>query len=252
MSDDTSREQPLMQHLIALRGCVISCLLAWFSCCVAAGCASPVVLSWLKRPMKALEEAGKLRVEGLDLLSGMDVLFSIALWGGLLLSFPLLAYYILKFVFPALTKKEKISILAYLAGGTVSFVIGFGVAYSQMLPVAVEFFVAVNDWMGLTVEIIRIDGYISLILKAMLGLGLVFQLPLLLFVLGCLGVVESSSLRRWRRFAIVVAFFLGMVLTPPDPMSQIIMALPLCILYELCIWGVWLKEKLSSAGQSES
>ena len=85
--------------------------------------------------------------------------------------------------------------------------------------------------------------YISIVLKAVFGLGLVFQIPLALFALGCMGVVSSKTLAQWRRFAIVAAFFLGMVLTPPDPMSQLLMALPLCLLYELCIWGVWLKEK---------
>ena len=81
--------------------------------------------------------------------------------------------------------------------------------------------------------------------------GLVFQVPLLLFVLGWLGVITSESLRAWRRFAIVTAFFLGMVLTPPDPMSQILMALPLCLLYELSIWGVRFKEICSGEGEKK-
>lgn len=241
----SSSEQPLMQHLIALRSCIVACILAWVACCIAAGCFSPVILDWLKAPVKALEAAGRIRVEGLDLTSGIATLLTIALWGGLLLSLPLLAYHILKFIFPALTRKEKISILAYLLAGTISFTAGFALAYSQMLPVAVDFLCRINSWMGLNVEIVRIDGYISIILKAMLGFGLVFQLPLMLFVLGCMGIIESKTLRSWRRFAIVLAFFLGMVLTPPDPMSQIMMALPLCVMYELSIWGVWLKEKLT-------
>ncbi|MBO7088272.1 MAG: twin-arginine translocase subunit TatC, partial [Lentisphaeria bacterium] len=78
-----------------------------------------------------------------------------------------------------------------------------------------------------------------------LAFGLVFQVPLILFVLGWLGVISSNSLRSWRRFAIVLAFFLGMVLTPPDPMSQLLMAIPLILLYELSIWGVYFKEVCS-------
>jgi sec-independent protein translocase protein TatC len=73
---------------------------------------------------------------------------------------------------------------------------------------------------------------------------MVFQVPLILFVLGWLGVITSEMLRKYRRFAIVLAFVLGMVLTPPDPMSQILMAVPLCLMYELCVWGVWAKERL--------
>ena len=81
-----------------------------------------------------------------------------------------------------------------------------------------------------------------LILKLILAFGLVFQIPLVMFVLGWLGVISSETLRKWRKFAIVFAFVLGMVLTPPDPMSQMLMALPLCILYEISVWAVWLKE----------
>lgn len=78
-----------------------------------------------------------------------------------------------------------------------------------------------------------------------------FQVPLVLMVLGWLGVISSDSLRRYRRFAIVIAFVLGMALTPPDPMSQLLMAVPLCLLYELSIWIVWLKEKTSFSGGKE-
>jgi sec-independent protein translocase protein TatC len=90
---------------------------------------------------------------------------------------------------------------------------------------------------------VRIEGYTSIVLKLVLAFGMVFQVPLILFVLGWLGVITSDMLRKYRRFAIVIAFFLGMVLTPPDPMSQMLMAFPLCIFYEICIWGVWAKER---------
>ena len=80
-------------------------------------------------------------------------------------------------------------------------------------------------------------------LKTIIAFGLVFQLPLIIFVLGWFGVVTSKGLRDKRRIAIVMSFVLAMFLTPPDPMSQIFMAVPLCLLYELSIWMVWLKEK---------
>ena len=82
--------------------------------------------------------------------------------------------------------------------------------------------------------------------------GLVFQVPLILFVLGCFGIVTSRGLREKRRISIVVSFVLAMVLTPPDPMSQIVMALPLCILYEAAIWAIWLKEKATFTGRKKS
>ena len=103
----------------------------------------------------------------------------------------------------------------------------------------------------MSVTEVQIENYVPLILKLILAFGLVFQVPLLLFVLGWLGVISSDSLRRWRRFAIVLAFFLGMVLTPPDPMSQILMAVPLILLYELSIWGVYFREACSGEHASK-
>jgi sec-independent protein translocase protein TatC len=90
---------------------------------------------------------------------------------------------------------------------------------------------------------ITIDTYIPVVLKLIVAFGLVFQVPLILFVLGCFGIVTSEGLRAKRRLAIVISFVMAMILTPPDPMSQIIMAIPLCTLYEIAIWAVWLKEK---------
>jgi sec-independent protein translocase protein TatC len=81
------------------------------------------------------------------------------------------------------------------------------------------------------------------VLKTIIAFGLVFQLPIILFVLGWFGVITSRGLREKRRIAIVLAFVLSMFLTPPDPMSQLFMAIPLCLLYEVSIWAVWLKEK---------
>ena len=93
--------------------------------------------------------------------------------------------------------------------------------------------------------ILRIENYISIVLKTIIAFGLVFQLPLILFVLGWFGILTSKVLREKRRVAIVLSFFLAMFLTPPDPMSQIFMAVPLALLYELSIWAIWLKEKSS-------
>ena len=123
--------------------------------------------------------------------------------------------------------------------------------HSKITPQAVAFFDVVNRWVHLPVTVVRIEGYISIILKLIIAFGLVFQIPLMLFVLGWLGLISSATLRRFRKFAIVIAFFLGMALTPPDPMSQIMMAVPLCLFYELSVWGVWLKEKLDFTERAE-
>jgi sec-independent protein translocase protein TatC len=242
--------RPFMEHIAALRSCLVYALLSWVICCVCVGVFSPTVLSWLRAPAAELEAAGKIRIVSLNITGGFGQIMSIAMWGGTALSFPFVMYFILRFVFPALTKREKVAILFFLLSGTVLFGFGVSFAYGQLAPNVVRFFDVVNTWVGLSVTEVQIENFVPLVLKLVLAFGLVFQVPLLLFVLGWLGVISSDSLRRWRRFAIVIAFFLGMVLTPPDPMSQILMAVPLILLYEISIWGVYFKEVCSGGRPS--
>ena len=231
--------RPLLEHLLALRDMLIFGALSWAICAVIAGCCTPWILAWLKSPAGASEEL----LQGLDLTTGVSTIISIAGWGGTALAFPFIVYAILRFVFPALTNKEKLILMSILVAGTAFFLVGLGVAYAKTLPMVVTAFQAINRWCGIPSTIIRLEGYISIVLKTIIAFGLVFQLPLIIFVLGWFGVVKSSALRAKRRIAIVLAFALSMFLTPPDPMSQIFMAVPLCLLYELSIWAVWLKEK---------
>ena len=231
--------RPLLEHLLALRDMLVFAAISWAICVVVAGVFSPQILQWLKSPAATSEEM----LQGLDLTSGFSTMMSIAVWGGTALAFPFIVYSILRFVFPALTRREKFVLMSILVSGTALFTVGVGLAYEKTLPLVVTAFQSINAWVGLPVTTIRIEGYISIVLKTIIAFGMVFQMPLVLFVLGGCGIVTSAGLRAKRRIAVVMAFALAMFLTPPDPMSQIIMALPLCLLYELSIWAIWLKEK---------
>ncbi len=231
--------RPLLEHLLALRDMLVFAAISWAICVVVAGVFSPQILQWLKSPAATSEEM----LQGLDLTSGFSTMMSIAVWGGTALAFPFIVYSILRFVFPALTRREKFVLMSILVSGTALFTVGVGLAYEKTLPLVVTAFQSINAWVGLPVTTIRIEGYISIVLKTVIAFGMVFQMPLVLFVLGWFGIVTSAGLRAKRRIAVVMAFALAMFLTPPDPMSQIIMALPLCLLYELSIWAIWLKEK---------
>lgn len=231
--------RPLLEHLLALRDMVVFGGTAWVICAAIAGICTPWIMAWLKSPAG---DDGRL-LQGLDLTSGVSAIISIAGWGGTALAFPFIIYALLRFIFPALTNREKAVILSIMTVGSLFFLGGVALAYSKTLPMIVKAFQTINRWVGFEMEILRIENYISIVLKTIIAFGLVFQMPLVLFVLGWFGILTSKALREKRRVAIVLAFFLAMFLTPPDPMSQIFMAIPLGVLYELSIWAIWLKEK---------
>ena len=213
--------------------------LSWAGGVVVAGAFAPQILAVLKAPAEQYRDL--LQVVGMT--APFDVWLSIAVWGGTVVSFPLIAFAVLRFVFPALTRREKAVILSGITAGTVLFSAGTVLAYGKTLPLVVTAFRQLGKWMDIEQQMITLDTYIPVVLKLIVAFGLVFQMPLIIFVLGCFGIVTSAGLRAKRRAAIVIAFVLAMFLTPPDPMSQIAMAVPLCLLYELSVWAVWLKER---------
>lgn len=231
--------KPFMEHLMELRDCVIKCAVAWVVCEVVMIPFAPRVLAWLKAPAGASASM----VQGLGWTAGVEIILQIMLWAGTALSLPFLTYFVMKFIFPGLKRSERSLILFCLVTSTVLFAGGVWMAYAATLRAAIAILQQINTWMGLPNNIVQVNEHVTFSLKIIIAFGLAFQLPLLLLVMGWLGIISSKTLKKQRRLAIVIIFTLAMILTPPDPASQIIMAIPMCFLYELCIWLIWLKEK---------
>ncbi|MBO5905230.1 MAG: twin-arginine translocase subunit TatC [Kiritimatiellae bacterium] len=236
--------RPLLEHLYALRDMLIFAAVSWFICVVIAGCFANQISDWIKSP--DVIQGRLLQIK--SPADGVYLLIEIAFWAGTALSFPLLVYSVLRFIFPALTNREKYFILSVLCIGTLLFIGGVYLAYTQTVPSMLTLFDTVNNWLNIDSTQYFANEYVTLILKVLFAFGIVFQAPLIIFMLGWFGLVSSEALHEKRRIAIVLAFVLSMFLTPPDPLSQILMAVPLCLLYELASWAVWLKEKSSSRG----
>ncbi len=234
--DDPPR--PFLEHLFDLRSCLIHCALAWGFCEILILPFAPRIMHWLLAPAGSSKDM----VQGLGWSSGIGMLLKIMLWGGTALSLPFLIFFIMRFVFPGLKKSERSIIMFCLLASTVLFAGGVFLAYSTTLEIAIQVLQQINEWVGVRVEIVRMEEHVDIVIKTIIAFGLAFQVPLLLLALGWMGIISSEALRTRRRIAIVVIFVMAMLLTPPDPISQILMAVPMCLLYEACIWIIRLRE----------
>jgi sec-independent protein translocase protein TatC len=239
--------RPFIEHFIDLRDCIIRCALAWVLAMIVVAPFAPWIIELLQAPVAAsgLTEQG-VTVEGLEIGVGFSLFMTTMLWGGTILSLPALLYFIFQFVFPGLRRHERNIVLSTLVAGLTLFVGGVWLCFSFTLRLALEALMAINTWMNVPVTILQAEAYIGFVLKILLAFGLAFQFPLVLLVLGWLGIISAQSLSSRRGIAIVLIFTVAMFLTPPDPLSQIIMAVPMCLLYELTIMLVRLREKISA------
>lgn len=244
--DELDPPRPFIEHFIDLRDCIVRCALSWVAAMLVIAPFAPKVIALLQLPLRSAGLEGKVSVQGLEVGTGFSVFMTTMLWGGTILALPALFYFIARFVFPGLKRHERNLILFTLGAGVFLFLGGVWLCFSFTLRLALEALMALNAWMNVPTEILRADAYIGFVLKILLAFGLAFQFPLVLLALGWLGIISAASLRAHRGMAIILIFVIAMFLTPPDPLSQIVMAVPMCILYELTIWLVRLRERLAN------
>jgi sec-independent protein translocase protein TatC len=165
--------------------------------------------------------------------------FHVALYAGIALASPLIFYFIAQFVFPALKKNERRYIYKALYFSVPLFVIGVCFCYFILMPVALSASQLYSNWFGFSTTIWEAGAYISFVSKFMLGMGLGFEMPVVILVLVKLGILDYRILVKARPYMIVICFVLGAVLTTPEVITQVLMALPLLLLYELSVFVAW-------------
>lgn len=241
-SANPQEAKPFLEHLEDLRGTVIRCLVALALGVLVAIPFTPTILSLLKVPLRIVSDNPDQFLRSLEVGGAFSVSMQIALWGGLLLSAPFLLLFLGWFVFPGLTQREKQAVVQ--AGGFAVglFAVGVYLGYRLALPAGLKMMFGMHSWLGIRAEW-TVTSYVAFATQFLICFGLVFELPAILLVLGKLGLVTSAQLRHFRRHAIVVALIVAALLTPPDVFSQLLMGIPLILLYELCIWMVWATER---------
>ena len=164
--------------------------------------------------------------------------FSVFLWtcitAGFILGFPLILWEIWKFISPALYQKEKKNAALFVFSSSILFFMGVLFGYYLILPLSVNFFGSFNVSTAIKNEF-NLDNYISMVKTSVISCGLIFELPIIIYFLTKLGLVTAQSLRKYRRYSIVIILIVAAIITPPDILSQIIVSIPLLILYEASI-----------------
>nr|WP_279327497.1 twin-arginine translocase subunit TatC [Chelativorans petroleitrophicus] len=171
----------------------------------------------------------------------------LAMFGGIVLAFPVIATQIYKFVAPGLYRNERRAFLPFLIASPILFLIGGALVYFFFTPMVMWFFLSMQQ-VGPDNEIQisllpRVSEYLGLIMTLILSFGLVFQLPVVTTLMARVGLLSADGLVDKRKYAIVAAFVVAAVLTPPDPVSQIGLALPTILLYEVSIWSARMVER---------
>lgn len=236
--------KPFLIHLEDLRRALIWSAAALLAGMAAACTMAPALFKILKAPLKGIVPNPDTFVRTLDVTGGMTVAMQTILWGGLLISAPVIVFSLCWFVFPGLTRRERRALLGGLLFAALLFVTGVLMCYFMALGPALEIMLWFNSWMGIGIEYFTVTSYIGFVLKLLLSFGLTFELPVVILILGQLGIINSRHLRDKRRHAIIIILILAAIITPTqDPFSQLLLAVPLVGLYELCLWLIWARER---------
>src|SRR5207302_3213925 len=204
------------------------------------------VLSWrVEDDPAAAERAQHMNISLINLspANGFFVAFQVAMYGGMVLASPFIFYFVVSFVFPALKMRERHYVHRGLGFGIGLFLTGVAFCYFALMPVALAASQKYSQWLGFAAYQWKADEYISFICKFMLGMGLGFEMPVVILTLVKIGVLNYRILKAGRRYMIVINLVLGAVLTTPEVITQIIMFLPLQLLYEISIWVAWYWER---------
>jgi sec-independent protein translocase protein TatC len=245
ISDIDDSQAPLLDHLIELRARLVRCVVALAISFVACFAFADEIFGFLVRPLTAAFPPGEGTLIYTKLYEAFFVELKVSLFAAFFVSFPIIANQLWAFVAPGMYAREKRAFLPFLLATPVLFVGGAALAYYVVMPTAFRFFLGFEGTAGgLKQEALPAMGdYLSLVMQFILAFGISFLLPVLLLLLNRAGIVSRGQLVAARRYMIVAAFVIAAIATPPDVISQLMLAIPLVLLYESALAVMWLTER---------
>ena len=227
---------PFLDHLEELRWSLIKSIASVLIGAVVSFYFIDIIIEFLIKPTERLRSSMDLQV--LKVQGMFMIKWGIALLGGIIVSIPVLTYQLWKFIAPGLYIDEKKYIIPLIIFTFLSFISGLVFAYMIVIPFSLSFFTSVG-LEGIDNNF-SINYYFNFITWLMLGSGLIFELPVIVFILSVIGLLTPAFMRHYRRYAIVFILVISAFITPPDPVSLVLMSIPLLLLYEISIGVSWL------------
>jgi sec-independent protein translocase protein TatC len=240
-----STRAPLLEHLVELRRRLLWSLAALVTAFFVCFYFAKEIFGFLVQPLLAV---GQGRLIYTQLFEAFFVEVKVALFAAFMVAFPVIATQIWRFVAPGLYRNEKRAMLPFLFATPVLFTAGAASAYYGAVPIALKFLLSFQGNVGgIEQEAMpAVGNYLDFIMHFVLAFGVAFLLPILIMLLERVGIVTLQQLRGARRYMIVAAFLIAAVFTPPDVVSQLLLAIPLCLLYEAALLAIWLTNRKSA------
>jgi sec-independent protein translocase protein TatC len=257
-SEIDDKEMSLVDHLVELRNRLIYSILALIAAFIVCFCFSSEIYSFLAAPLSKvlLEHGANRRMIFTDLTEPFFTQVKVTFFAAACLAFPVVASQLWLFIAPGLYRHEKRAFLPFLIATPVLFLLGASMVYYVVFPLAWRFFISFETQGSYNVLPIQLEAkvseYLNLSMQLIFAFGLVFQLPVALTLMTRVGLISSAALVRWRRRAIVLVFIAAAILTPPDVISQLSLALPMLVLYEISIIAARVVERNLNADNNSS
>ena len=240
MRDIDDTQQPLLEHLIELRRRLLYCVAALLVTFFVSFYFSKEIYGFLVQPLAA---AGQKQIYFSEIFGAFFVQLKVAFFAAMMLSFPVIASQLWQFIAPGLYRQEKRALLPFLLATPVLFIAGAALAYFIAIPTALHFLLGYQGDLGDSgvhqLALPDAEKYLGFVMQFLFAFGITFLLPVLLMLLERAGIVTYEQLKGAWRYAVVAAFAIAAVLTPPDIGSQLLLAFPLCGLYFLSLVAIW-------------